>query len=79
MERNAEANLDLLLGDPSSEKAVNLRKKMFYNPRFEHIARTLIPLLDRRGFLESSMKKGDLPEWFKKEVHDLQVMRWEII
>lgn len=72
MERHAGANLDGFIGDPNSEASKTFRDKMYNNPRFEATVKVLLPFLDNRGFLESGMKKGDLPEVAKQKLQEFE-------
>lgn len=51
MERHADANLEAFMGDPNSDAALNLAKKMFENPKYIDILSHIIPFLHKRGFM----------------------------
>lgn len=52
MERHADANLEGFLGDPNSEAAKNMNKKMFHNDKFKAILKAILPFMLKKGFLD---------------------------
>lgn len=66
MDRNKDANIDSLIGIGDADATKKMREQMYNNPRYEKAVKILLPFLDNKGFLDSGMKKGDLPEAFKQ-------------